>query len=234
MTTILALYEKPIEPVPSWVPLLQQQALLAASRAILSDDRSAEPARSQHVLLVPANLDLLPLLTIAARDFATFAEPEAPERPVAPIVLYEDGSLEDMPDGMDEMELLFHPAWFQRPRSSLAETVTEHRPRVCVVLGDVRSIIVQRGELLRNVERIVYFEHLARSGLEGVPERLRGRLIAADGHLQGLIERARSEGEHPSPSTWDSMLREGEEFDLEPFVAFGPAIEMAMLSDDSD
>jgi hypothetical protein len=233
MTTVLVLYEKAVDPRP-WVPLLQHEALLAASRAILSHDRSEEPARSEHVLLVPANLDILPLLATAARDFATFAEPEGRERPTAPIVLYEDGTLEEMPEDMDEMQLLFHPAWFERPRLGLQDTVAQRRPEVCVVLGDLRRTIIQRGEVLRNVGRIVYFEHLTTSGLEGVPANLRERLIAADRRLQDRVERGRSEGEHPSQSLWESMRLEGEELDLEPFVAFGAAIEMTILSEDRD
>ena len=231
MTTVLVLYERTRDP-PPWLPLLQHEALFAVSRAILSHDRSEEPARSGHVLLAPANLDILPLLAIAARDFAAFVEPEGRERPTAPIVLYEDGSLEETSEDMDEMRALFHPAWFLRSGLGLREAMAHHAPEVCIVLGDLRQAIAERGELMRDVRRIVYFEHLLTSELARVPANLRERLVAPDRLLQDRIEGGRVEGGRPSRSTWDTLRLEGEGFDLEPFVAFGPAIEMAILGGD--
>jgi len=78
------------------------------------------------------------------------------------------------------------------------------------------------------------FEHLvtgdSREGL-----KLPIEPIAVDGLLERSIESRAGEGEPASRvSMWDRMLSEGTAPDLEPFVAFGPAIEMAALTDDDD
>jgi hypothetical protein len=87
-------------------------------------------------------------------------------------------------------------------------------------------------DLPRGFQRIVHFEHLA---VERRTERLRlpGEAVAADNLLD---ERIRSIGRElergpASVSTWQRLLGEGEGPDLEPFVAFGPAIEMSLLID---
>src|ERR1043166_1090625 len=123
MAGFLLVYERAPAAEHSWIPLLQHQATIAVARAILSDAEAEVPALSRHLLLVPADLDLLPLLAIVARDFASFAEPEGQERPRAPFLVYDDERWEDDTEGLEEMRHLLHAAWFQRLRLPLANAV---------------------------------------------------------------------------------------------------------------
>lgn len=128
MAGFLLLY-KPLQTSPgSWQPMLQHQAIVAVTRAILTHGTSDAPELSDHLLFAPLNLDILPLLATAASDFADFVEPKAGERPRTPIQLYDDGSWTDDPDGADELRHLLHPSWFKRLGLNLAGTIAEHHP----------------------------------------------------------------------------------------------------------
>jgi hypothetical protein len=232
MAGFVLIYERPPAREHSWIPLLQHQATIAVARAILSDAQSEVPALSRHVLLVPAELDILPLLAIVARDFASFAEPEGEERSRAPFLVYDDQRWQGDAEGMEEMQYLLHPAWFRRLGLSLSEAVSEFRPENCIVMGDPGQIARRLADLPRGFQRIVHFEHLA---VEGGVERLRlpGEAVAADRLLDDRIRSIGREIERGPASTsmWQTLLSEGDAPDLEPFVAFGPATEMSLLID---
>jgi hypothetical protein len=236
MAGFLLLYEEGSAGISSWQPMLQHQAIIAVARAILTHGSSEVPELSNHLLFAPLNLDVLPLLAIAASDFADFAEPEAVERPRTPIALYDDGSWKDSPEETGEMHHLLHQSWFERLGLGLAGTIAKFQPENCVILGDPELIAARHGQLLSTFRRIVHFNHLItnapgrRAGLPGQP-------IAADGLLENSIAEAiKSVDGEPTAreSMWDTMLGEGTVPDLEPFVAFGPAIEMTVLRDDGD
>jgi hypothetical protein len=60
-------------------------------------------------------------------------------------------------------------------------------------------------------------------------------VIAADRILQETIEAASRDDREAGAarmSMWQTMIRDGDAPDLEPFVAFGPAIEMVALIND--
>jgi hypothetical protein len=232
MAGFLLVYERPPAREHSWIPLLQHQATIAVARAVLSDERSEVPALAPHLLLVPANLDILPLLAIAARDFASFAEPEGGERPRAPFLVYEDERWEGDSEGMEEMQHLLHPAWFWRLGMSLPQAVSQFRPENCFMVGDPRQIARRLAEL-PPFRRVIHFRHLSVEG--GVaPGRLPGEAVAADDLLAARIDAMGHELDRGQEreSMWQRLLREGDSPDLEPFVAFGPAIEMAALAEE--
>jgi len=94
---------------PSWKHLLQQRVAYETARAVLAGHGNEGPQLSEHVLFAPARLDLLPILALAARDYAQFAEPEGSERPQhAPIRLYEswrgEPPLDDASAAMNSMK----------------------------------------------------------------------------------------------------------------------------------
>jgi hypothetical protein len=236
MAGFLLLYEKLSTGSASWQPMLQHQAIIAVARAILAHGSSEVPELSNHTLFAPLNLDVLPLLAIAASDFADFAEPEALERPRTPIELYDDGSWKDGPEGVDEMRHLLHQSWFARRGLDLAGAIRTFKPENCVVLGDPGLIAARHGRLLSSFRRIVHFNHLVTNS-PGLRAGLPGQPIAADDLLENSIADGirRIDGEPTArKSMWDTMLGEGTAPDLEPFVAFGPAIEMTVLGDDGD
>ena len=234
MAGFVLLYEQLSTDRGSWQPLLQHQAIVAVARAILTHGSSIEPELSGDTLFAPLNLEILPLLALVASDFADFAEPEGRERPRPPIRLYDDGSWKDDPEGADELRHLLHQSWFERLNLDFAGTIDKYRPENCVILGDPGQVAARYGRLHESFNRIIHFNHLA-SGSPDPRARLPGQPIAADGLFEDTIERAKIDGEAAPPvSAWDAALREATKPELEPFVAFGPALEMAALTDDDD
>jgi hypothetical protein len=195
---------------------LQQQAVLAAARAVLTHDRPV----LEHLLLAPRNLDILPLLAVIARDYARFAEPPGGQPPRVPIALYDDGTWPDEVSEISaEMRQLLNPAWFFDPPTVDRDTaIMNFKPQICISVASPERARVD-ARIGHRFERVVY---LAQLSSEGHP--LRGEVppefVAADASFRDRIDAARA--------GWDSMLTEGESFDLEPFVAFGPAIELAI------
>jgi hypothetical protein len=148
-------------------------------------------------LFVPANLDILPLLAIAARDFASFAEPEGLERPRAPFLVYDDEGWDGDSEGMEEMQHLLHPAWFQRLGMSLPQAVSQFRPENCIIMGDPRQIARRLTPLPEPFSRVVHFRRLAVEG--GVaPGTLPGEAVAAD----DLLERKSTRWAAKSTAAW--------------------------------
>jgi hypothetical protein len=230
MPTFLLLYERLASELGSWRPLLQQQAVLAAARAVLTHDRSEEPALSEHRLLAPCNLDILPLLAITARDYASFGEPEGTERHRPPITLYHDDTWPaETLEADDEMRKLLHPAWFDPPTLDLRSTILEFRPKVCITVADQERTRASILGIDHRFERVVYLEQLS-TEQDAVRGESPPEFVAADAMLRQRIEATAREGV-VSRGMWESMLAEGEAPDLEPFVAFGPAIEMAIWAD---
>lgn len=224
MQNALLLYEPLPERGNPWLHLLQQQAVVAAARALLAGQEGEEAGWSGHHLLAPRHMDILPLLALAAQDFARFAEPEGLERATAPIVLYDDQPWP--PDGIpaEDATHLVHPAWFTPMDQGLFGAVRAVRPAICVsVVSAARTHDVLE-RLGWSFERGVYFEALS-AGEERRPE-LPSRFVAADARLDGLARGS------PVQGMWAAMLGEGVLPELEPFAAFGPAVEMAIWPDD--
>ena len=132
---------------------------------------------------------------------------------------------EDDPDDAYELHYLLHQSWFERLDLDLAGTIAKYRPENCVILGDPGEIAARDKQFLPAFQRIMYFNHLMTGSAAGA--ELPGDPMAID----GLFERRISGRERSSTSMWDTMLGEEPAPDLEPFVAFGPATEMATLID---
>jgi len=228
MTAFLLLYEK-IWPVArgDWRPLLQQQAILAASRVVLAGEKAGEALLSAHRFLAPANTDILPLLAVVAQEYAKPAEPEGKERPRAPISLYRDTAA-DEPRG--EMRSLLHPAWFEPPMA-LAEAVGRFKPEICFVAGSLRRAAGQLLEYGRNLRRIVYLECLSGPDDMVKDERL-PPMVAADAALSQRIGGRALDLDRSGMRKWDAAFPEDVPLSLERFVAFGPAFEMTLLDDE--
>jgi hypothetical protein len=236
MTGFLLVYERyeNLSAEHSWKPLLQHQALLAVSRAILADERSEAPALSAHELFVPRNLDVLPLLALIARDFASFAEPEGDDRGRTPLLLYEDGSGDLDSEDMAEMQHLLHPAWFHDLNLTLADVMKRRQPQVCVIIGDPIQAARRLIQFRDQFRIVVQFEQLT-TGDAADLALFFPRVVAADRILQQAMDARRGERERePTRSVWSTMFREDEAVELEPFVAFGPALEMAVLADEGE
>jgi hypothetical protein len=233
MNGFILLYEKLLPDAGLWQPLLQHQAIVAVARAVLTHGTSVEPELSNDELFAPLNLDILPLLALVASDFADFAEPEATTRPRTPIRLYRDSSFEDGAGDVDGLRHLLHPAWFETLDLDLPGIIGKYHPKTCIIAGDPAQIAKRDGDLLASFNRIVHFRHLAtRFEVSGAP--LPGTAITADDQMDAAIAAGMKgiDGEPAPRSMWDTMLREGEAPQLEPFVPFGPALEMTTLTGD--
>lgn len=233
MNGFVLLYEKLRPDAGSWQPLLQHQAIVAVARAVLTHGTSVEPELSNDALFAPLNLDILPLLALVASDFADFAEPEATTRPRTPIRLYHDRSFEDDAVDVDGARHLLHPAWFEALDLDLPGIIDKYRPKTCIIAGDPAQIAERHGDLLASFHRIVHFRHLA-TRFEASGAHLPGMAIAADDRMDAAIatEMGGIDGGLAPRSMWDTMLHEGEAPQLEPFVPFGPAVEMTTLNDE--
>lgn len=231
MSGFVLVYEKLRPHAELWQPLLQHQAIVAVARAVLTHGTSQQPELSDDVLFAPLNLDILPLLALVASDFADFTEPDGTTRPRTPMRLYRDRSFQDDAEDMDGLREMLHPAWFESLDQDLPGIIDKYHPTTCIIAGDPTQIVERDRDLLARFNRIVQFRHLA-ARFETPSVRLPGMVITADDHMNEAITTGMKgiEGELAPRSVWDTMLREGETPQLEPFVAFGPALEMTTLS----
>lgn len=223
MSDFVFLYQR-LDAGTDWLPMLQHQAIVSAARAILTHSSSSEPRLSNHKIFAPLNLDVLPLLATVASDYADFAEPEGDDRPRTPIHLYEDEVWKEDGEEADEMRHLLHQSWFDRTQLSLFDLVTGYRPRNCIIFCHPKMLPPVARDVLPLFKRVLTFRHLMGDGGDaGVPDNI---TMADD-----IFDSAADAGT-ASPSAWHSMLIEGTAPQLEPFVAFGPAIEMVSLLDE--
>jgi hypothetical protein len=235
MSTVLLAYPPLPSAVRPWMHLLQQQAVYETARAVLAAHGEPGPELSKHILFAPAHMSVLPILAIAARDFAEFSEPEGTNRPLRiPVRLYTDPSWPPEPAFPLESALLpsmiarlQHPAWFQPP-VPLLEVVHQNRPEVCVAAGDPAAIGRQLQGYDHRFQQIIIFESLIPEG--GTVPELPGPMFRLERRINDEVEKHMSGIDDPIArgGVWRSMLAGDESFDLEPFQPFGLGIEMAL------
>jgi hypothetical protein len=224
--------------------LLEHQAIIGITRSILANysRETSGMSVSEHKILVPAHLDILPLLALVADDYTELVEPE-PEKvnKTAPFILYWDELSEPANNDYSTRSFL-HPRWFgfYSERSTLQTKVYQHQPNVCVLLGGTRETI----EKLRGLDYT--FKHLiAFSSLRSLNEEdefnlsnTAKRIIIADDQFEATITSSMRKLNLRSDNFqrfgyWSNMYGPEESLpDLEPFVAFGVAFEMAMFLED--
>ncbi|HQX53227.1 MAG TPA: hypothetical protein PLR25_25125 [Planctomycetaceae bacterium] len=230
---------------PSVEALLEQQAILAITRAVLARPSENRMHLSEHKLLVPAHLDILPLLALAANDYAQFVEPEADHlRERSPMMLYHDDSAAESLESHEMTRRFMHPRWFndQGP-VRFHKLIFDHRPDVCVVLGQVSSIMEKMGDIDYRFPSCVCFSTLMHDHADqrDMLGRIARRVTMADEfmaeHLQTAARRMDIQGDPMHKGMWSQMYvdENGKRAEhslprLEPFVAFGTAIEMALFS----
>ena len=113
----------------------------------------------------------------------------------------------------------------------LEGTSKEFRPENCVMLGNRQGPQMLPVTSFQSFERIMNFEHLADGRLRCRAE-LRGGTRRRGQPADRAVGSRIADGS--GGQTRDRMQSEGTAPDLEPFVAFGPAMEMAALMDDDD
>jgi hypothetical protein len=228
VANILLVYDVIERESSSWIHLLQQQAIYDSARAVLASHGDRGPQLSEHTLIAPAHVDVLPILAITARDYAEFTEPEGERRPSRiPITLYADPSWNFAGTSRLLMATLLHPSWFEVP-VSLREIVQRYAPEICIAAGDPTSIAKRLWDLDHRFRQALIFESLMRDGDE-MPE-MPGRLVRVERVIKDRAEQHISKlGDQAARNdVWNSMIRHRELIDLEPFFPFGLAIELAI------
>lgn len=220
--------------------LLEHQAIIGITRSVLANysQEIGGMSMSEHRMLVPAHLDILPLLAIAADDYTELIEPE-PEKinKPSPFILYRDELNEQqMNDGL--IQNFLQPRWFgfDSLRNNLQDSVYEYRPDVCVLLS-----ISQ--ETIENLKRLDYrFKHLITFfSLQSARDQkydsgdIADRVTVADQQFESAVINSIRKLDLPLNNSesfgfWSSMYGKEERLpDIEPFVAFGAAFEMAVF-----
>lgn len=215
--------------------LLEQQAIFGITRALLAEPTDGGMRKSQHKLLVPKHLDILPLLALVAEDFAEMIEPESEEsRPRTPFMLYADEQGESV--GEESMSPFLHPRWFEHPHETprLHEVLRRYRPNICISTGDPMALVSAAREAGYRFPLVVGFSILSGNDLEML-RRAGEQVMTPDIMLEKAVDAAAREMEipqnHPARTgLWHSLFAEDERpRELEPFVAFGTAFEMALM-----
>lgn len=223
--------------------LLEHQAILGITRSILANySRDGNGMHlSEHKVLVPAHLDILPLLTLVADDYTELVEPE-PERvtQISPFIPYSD-ELSEPPTNQILAEQFLQPRWFasNRERNNLEDTVYIYHPSICVLLGNTRETIERLIRLNYQFAHLITFNSLMVSNEELYRLNNNARRITiADQQFRDTVVNSMRNLNMPSDDYerigfWSDMYnREERQPDLEPFVAYGAAFEMAMFLND--
>jgi hypothetical protein len=214
--------------------LLQRRVAYETARAVLAAHGEKGPELSEHTLLAPAHLDILPILAIVARDYAEFAEPEGMKRQRrAPIRLYESPRWAQAFGEVDEatsemMQTLQHPAWFESP-IPLGRALQSWPADICVAACDPDSLRRLLAETDRRFARIVIIESLNVREDKFADTDLPGEVVRLERRIGAEMTRHRERLETPQAreGMWRFMMRE-QSFDLEPAVPFGLGIEMVI------
>lgn len=222
---ILLLMERSVK--DGQLVLLQHQAILSIARAILASPEGKGMVMSEHKVLVPAYPDVLALLAVVANDYSEQIEPEN-ERVFlpAPFVLYR-GETKDIDSDIDQFSF---PRWFDAEfaESDLNKIIYNFKPEVCLMVGapDLKFF----RSLDFRFKRMIGFSSLMR-GREAKEFYSLGEMTMADDMLQREMDReVKNQEGGTSRSFWESLFADNEdEPELEPYVAFGSAIEMAMF-----
>ncbi len=238
MSYILLYREKERKPkLESQRALMEHQAITAVTRSILASLSSEGMKRSEHRLIAPAHIDLLPLFALIADDYTEFIEPES-ERPVvsAPIVLYQDLETYKTEDDDQVIRQFLHPRWFDMTEGllSLQKVIYRYRPEVCVYFGENDFRFSALAEIDYRFRQVIGFSLLMPEGAQDNFATIGEEIIMADQRLDREISRGMRMLEMPyerseEASYWYSLYRDDEQRpQLEPFVAFGAAFEMVM------
>lgn len=218
--------------------LLEQQAIIAITRSLCSQyfKEGEGMVLSEYRMFFPAHLDILPLIAQVADDFTEMVEPESEKIfRESPFILYWD----DRPEGTNDLiEQFLNPRWFglEIERMSLEDVLYRHKPEVCVMLGDGKESIEQIRKMDYQFRTMIGFSSLIEEGvLELQYRNLADRLMMADEQFEKRVEGYMKEmdisiRDRRGTGYWSEMYSEEEKMpDLEPFVAFGAAFEMAMF-----
>lgn len=171
MTATHLLIYQPIKAPSDWRPLLQQQAVLAVSRAV---------AAYRDALLAPTHPDVVTLLATTARDRAQgdpprsvhlYGEPEPPIRP-----------------------LLGQSGPFNVTNEPLRVVVERLAPKSCIILGDKRFVQASMSIVPASAQNVIYLRALTGSDFEAPPPA-----IAADVDRDLRVDGGLAEGPMVTP-----------------------------------
>jgi hypothetical protein len=166
--THLLLYQ-PIETSGDWRPLLQQQAVLAVSRAV---------AAYRDALLAPADPDVITLLATTARD-------RSQARPERPVHVYGEPDASIQP-------LLAQTGWFNVVGRSLSNAIQRLTPQSCIILGDKQFVL--ENSVPSPAQRVLYLRAL--TGRDFVAP---ASVVAADADLDLQVGGRSVEGATATP-----------------------------------
>ncbi len=220
---------------PGIEALYQHQAILSVARSWLTRKSEEGMVASGSRMIVPCDLDILPLLALVANDYseiASFREGSGPEAPPGPIMVYQDEGVEEQSERL--VATFLQPRWFDTRQRfvRLPTLIKQLRPSTCVLIGDATNQLLAATSDGYRFERVIGFAAFERQ------ERLRTffsssdedrGVIMADSVYSARLESNQREERRSNDyrSFWDmTNSRELPDRRLEQFVPWGPAFEM--------
>ena len=213
---------------------LEKQAILAIVRSFLAGNNQKRIG-DVHSLLVPAHLDILPLMALVAEDFAEFVEPEPDKEPKPmPLIIYYD---QFSRPGKNKAlyDKFLHGRWFSLiGQISLREIHSQYRPDTCIHLGRSTEYLreIFNGEYsFRNVVGFSAFmgEENINQDRESFQLSMADNIFRRD-ILRTLDQLKMSEEEMDQLRGWISLPDNlNQEERLEPFIPFGLSTERVMF-----
>ncbi len=232
MDTLVILRQRPTQ--PGIEALYQHQAILSVARSWLTRRSEEGMVASGSKMIVPCDLDILPLLALVANDYQEIAvspENSSPEMTSGPIIVYQNGEVMEQSETL--MAKFLQPRWFdaQQRFKGLPDLIKHLKPSTCVLIGDATSRLRELELNGYRFERTIGFTAFERQ--EGAQEFFgfegEQRLIMADRAFSARLEE-NLDGERTFSayrSFWDmANSEESQRPQIEPFVPWGPAFEM--------
>jgi len=206
--------------------LHEHQMFVAVARAILSGEYTeGAQTRAPYKILIPADPDLLPLMSIVGDDFTSLIEPEGEvdnETKEAPFIVY--ASSQPFTDDDWRKELLENRCFDASEQlPSLASIVNSYRPVFCVkgIGADEIDIPVNMRE---NLGQPVFFKSLRTQRADFITE------IDAEEEFQLSLREQEAELDINADRESFDFIDPGRERNgplntIETFIPFGPMFE---------
>ena len=182
------------------------------------------------------------LLVSVANDFTEFVEPEQEkEMRQAPFLAYWDDRYEDEKN-LSIIQQFLNPRWFQPSgeRVTLRDVLRNNNPKIAVVVGGSYEAVDQLSNQDIHFDHLIAYNQLMDQESQSSLKRIAQRVTMADDNFEDTIRRSMRNLGMPNTSIenlgyWSNMYgKEEKRPELEPFIAFGAAFEMAMFIRDSN
>lgn len=237
MSSVLILRERSFKPSES--ALLEHQAIYNITRSIVTSFSTEGPTISEHKIILPAHLDILPLIALVANDYTEIVEPEPQRIPrEVPFILYDAQGLKEDEYGSIMTVLLRCNSFITKYlETDLSSLIYDLKPETCIIIGEGTQKLNSLMNLNYSFQHIVVFSvfspDLAFTKYSSVAKYF---TVADETFTTLLREGARKVDimyeNIDQFSQWSRSYANGESKpDLEPLIHFGAATEIALFTD---